>query len=289
MLKKSLVAMAAIIGGAATLPALAANALKCEPPVVQVSTAADKVSSQYTIHCAGANELTVTPSVVFAGEIFANSTAPYEVKATYSVDVRDAHAKKIGQDARDDQVAEGVLRASTVSIAALPSQFASQTEWDPQSSTISIEEKPGVWRAFVINRIADAGQSLSDAGTASTPVKNGHASVKVVLGKTYSRFAGKGADQPILVAQLGLRDGKFEVLTGESRAAAQQSIQDALLKLDKKPTDVARAWALASISQFLGLTDEVRYAEQKVAAHNPQLLDEFQHNVKRITPYVLPQ
>ena len=289
MLKKSLVALAAVLGGAAAMPALAANALKCAPPVVQVAADSEKGAAQYVVQCEGAGALTITPSVSFSGEVFAHGTAPYEVKASYSIDVRDAYAKKIGQEARDDQVAEGVLHASTVSIAALPSQFAAQTEWDAKSGTISIEEKPGVWRAFVIEHVADAGQSLSDAGVASVPVKNGRAVSKVVLGKDFSRFAGKGADQPVLTAQLGLRDGKFEVLVGESRAASQKALQDALLKLDKKPSDVTRAWALASIAQFLGLDNEVRYAEQKVAAHNPQLLEEFQHGVTRIKPYVLPR
>ena len=289
MLKKSLVALAAVLGGAAAMPALAANALKCEPPVVQVAAGSEKGAAQYTVQCEGAGELTVTPSVSFSGEVFAQGTPPYNVKATYSIDVRDAHAKKVGQDAREDQVAEGMLYASTVSVAALPSQFAAQTEWDALSGTISIEEKPGVWRAFVVEHVADAGQSLSDAGVASAPVKNGRSVSKVILGKDFSRFAGKGADQPVLTAQLGLRDGKFEILVGESRAASQKAVQDALLKLDKKPTDIARAWALASVAQFLGLEDEVRYAEQKVAAHNPQLLDEFQHNVKRIKAYQLPR
>jgi hypothetical protein len=289
MLKKSLVALAAVLGGAAAMPALAAPALKCAPPVIQVGEAADKNVAQYTVQCEGARELTVTPSVTFAGEVFANGTAPYEVNATYSIDVRDAHAKKVSQDARDDQVAQGVLLASTVSIASLPSQFAAQTEWDAKSGTMSVEEKPGVWRAFVIQYVENAGQSLSDAGVASAPVKNGRSVSKVVLGKKFSRFAGKGADQPILTAQLGLRDGKFEVLVGESRAASQKAVQDALLKLDKKPADVTRAWELASIAQFLGLDNEVRYAEQKVAAHNPQLLEEFQQNVARIEPYVLPR
>jgi len=288
MLKKSLVALAAVLGGAAAMPALAAPALKCAPPVIQVGDVADKVVAQYTVQCEGAGALTVTPSVTFAGEVL-RGTPPYEVTATYSIDVRDAHAKKVAQDAREDQVAQGVLRASTVSVAALPSQFAAQTEWDAKSGTISIEEKPGVWRAFNIQHVEDAGQSLSDAGVASAPVKNGRSVSKVVLGKDFSRFAGKGADQPILTAQLGLRDGKFEVLVGESRAASQKAVQDALLKLDKKPADVTRAWALASIAQFLGLENEVRYAEQAVAAHNPQLLDEFQHGLQRIKPYVLPR
>lgn len=288
MLKKSLVALAAIIGGAAAMPAMAANALKCQPPVVQVAGDSVKGAAQYTVQCEGAGALTVMPSVSFSGEVFAQGTPPYEVKATYSIDLRDAHAKKVGQDARDDQVADGVILASTVSVAALPSQFAAQTEWDAKSGTMSIEEKPGVWRAFVIETVADAGQSLSDAGVASAPVKNGRSVSKVSLGKEFSRFAGKGADIPVLTAQLGLRDGKFEVLMGESRAASQKAVQDALLKLDKKPSDVTRAWALAAIAQFLGLEDEVRYAEQKVAAHNPQLLEEFQIGVQRIKPYVLP-
>jgi hypothetical protein len=287
MLKKSLVALAAVLGGAAAMPALAAHALKCEPPVVQVTDAGDKGSARYTVHCVGANALTLTPSVTFAGEVFAIGTPPYDVNATYSIDVSGVYAQKVGQDARDDQVAQGMIRASTVSVAALPSQFAAQSEWDGTSGTMSIEEKPGVWRAFVIEHVADAGQTLSDAGVASAPVKNGRSVSKVVLGKEFSRFAGKGADLPVVVAQLGLRDGKFEVLMGESRAAAQQAVQDALLKLDKKPGDVTRAWALASIAQFLGLENEVRYAEQKVAARNPQLLEEFQQNVQRIQPYVL--
>lgn len=289
MLKKSLVTLVAVLGGAAAMPALAANALKCEPPVIQVAADSDKGTAQYAVQCEGAGALTITPSVSFAGEVFAHGSAPYEVKATYRIDVRDAHAKKIGQEAREDQVAVGVLHASTVSIAALPSQFAAQTEWDATSGAMSIEEKPGVWRAFVVEHVADAGQSLSDAGVASVPVKNGRAVSKVALGKDYSRFAGKGADLPVLAAQLGLRDGKFEVLVGESRAASQKAVHDALLKLDKKPSDVTRAWALAAIAQFLGLENEVRYAEQKVAAHNPQLLEEFQHGVQRIKPYVLPR
>jgi hypothetical protein len=286
MLKKSLVALAAVIGGAAAMPAFAANALKCEPPVIQVA-AADNASAQYTVQCVGAAALTVTPTVSFSGEVYANATPPYEVKASYHIDVRDVIARKVGQDARDDQVAQGTLQASTVSVAALPSQFAAQTEWDGKSNTLSIEEKPGVWRAFVITPVADAGQSLSDAGVASAPVKDGRSVSKVGLGREFSRFAGKGADQPVVTAQLGLRDGKFEVLVGESRAASQQAVQDALLKLDKKPSDVARAWALASVAQFLGLDDEVRYAEQRVAAHSPQLLEEFRQNVERIKPYTL--
>ncbi|MBU9200444.1 hypothetical protein KTD31_03625 [Burkholderia multivorans] len=288
MLKKSLVALAAVLGGAAAMPALAANALKCEAPVIQVSSV-DTGAAQYTVQCQGASDLTITPSVTFSGEVFANGTPPYEVKASYLIDIRDAYSKKLGQDARADQLASGELHSSTVSVASLPSQFASQTDWDPKSSTLSIEEKPGVWRAYPVVLNADTGPSLSDAGVASTPVHNGIATAKLVFDKKYSRFAGKGADVPVVTAQLGLRDGKFEVLIGESRAAAAQNIQAALFRLDTKPSDVTRAWALASAAQFLGLEDEVRYAEQKVAAFHPQWLEEFQQNVERIKPDVFPR
>lgn len=287
MLKKSLVALAATIGGAAAMPALAASAIKCEPPVIQVPANADTGVAQYTVNCRGADKLSLVPSVSFSGEVFAHGTPPYVVKATYSIDVRDPHAKKVGQEARDDQVAQGVLQASTVSVAALPSQFAAQVEWDARSGTLSVQETPKAWRAYVIQPVADAGQSLSDAGVATTPVKNGRALSKLTFGKEVSRFAGKGADLPVVSAQLGLRDGKFEVLLGETRAEAQKQVQDALLKLDKKPTDVTRAWSLAAVAQFLGLEDEVRYAEQKVAAHHPNLMEEFQQNVQRIKPFTL--
>jgi hypothetical protein len=106
-----------------------------------------------------------------------------------------------------------------------------------------------------------------------------------VFDKTYSRFAGHGNATPVAQADLSLRDGKLSVLVGDSRAANEQGLQGALMQLDRKPQDITRAWALASRAQFLGLDDEVRYAEQKVAAHSPQLLQEFQRDVNRIEPY----
>lgn len=289
MLKKSVVALAAVFVGAASVPALAAPAIQCEPPVIQVSPQAGQPSAQFTIACKGANALTVMPAVTFTGEVFTYATPPHEVKASYHLSVQDASGKKVGQDARDDQVALGTLQTATVSIAALPSQFAHLTEWDAKSGTISFQEKPGVWRAFVVTPSAEAGASVSEAGTASTPVRNGQAVTPVEFGKLVSRFAGKKADLPVVPVQLGLRDGKFEVLMGETRAAATKSVQDALLMLDKAPTDIARAWRLAAVAQYLGLKDELRYAEKKVAAHHPQWLEEFQHSVQTIKPFALNQ
>lgn len=287
MLKKSVVALAAVIVGAAAAPALAAPALQCEAPVIQVSSQSGPPTAQFSIACQGADALTVMPAVTFTGEMVSYATPPHLVNATYHLSVQDAHGKKVGQDAREDQVALGTLQAATMSIAALPSQFAHLTEWDAHSGTISIQEKPGVWRAFVITPTADAGTSVSEAGTAATPVKNGTASAAVEFGKSVSRFAGKKVHVPVLAVQLGLRDGKFEVLVGETRAAATKSVQDALLLLDKAPTDIARAWRLAAIAQFLGLSEELRYAEKQVAAHHPQWLEEFQYSVKTIKPFTL--
>lgn len=289
MLNKSLVALAAVLCGFSAAPALAANALSCEQPVIQVSSVADNSVAQYAIRCVGAHGLAVVPTVTFAGEVFAHGSPPYPVKASYNIDIRDPFVKSVTQEPRVDQVANGVLLSSTVSIAALPAQFASQTEWDALSGTLSIEEKPGVWRAFVLSSTPELGPTISDAGTSSVPVKGSSAVAKYSFGQDYSRFAGKGADLPVVTAQLSVREGKFELLVGESRSAAQKQVQAAFLKLDKKPSDITRAWALAAPAQFLGLEDAVRYAEQRVAAHHPNLLVEFQQNVQRIQPYQLPR
>ncbi|MFY2658676.1 hypothetical protein ACOTC5_32225 [Achromobacter xylosoxidans] len=290
--KKLLVAIAAALGAVAA-PAFAqehggGSNLKCDPPVVQVPADVRNPSAQYTVTCSGPDINTVTPVITFAGEVFANGTPPYLVKSTYNIDTRGLHARKVGEEARVDQVATGTLTASTASIAALPSQFAAQSYWDPMANVLSIEEIPGQWRAFSMSQSGIYDGSVVNAGVASTPVKNGRATIRLDLGKAYSRFAGSGADAAMVEAQLGLRDGKFEVLIGDTRAGTQASIQGALAQLDKKPKDITRAWGLAARAQFLGLTDEVRYAEQKVAAHNPNLLEEFQHGVQRIKPYVLP-
>lgn len=286
MFKKSLAAFAAIMCGSVALPTFAA-ALKCEPPVIQVAKTEDKGAAQYSIYCQVADKTVFAPGVTFAGDIFAQGTPPYLVKATYFIDMRSEQDMKLGVEAREDQVASGMLQTSTQSVAALPSQFAAQTEWDPISSTFSVEELPGQWRAYTF-LLGQSGASLVEAGVASTPVKNSRATAYLTFGKDVSRFAGVGADQAILDSVLGLDAGKLVLLVGDSRVAASKSIQGALLQLDKRPKDISRAWALAARAKFLGLDDEVRYAVQKVAAHNPQLLEEFQLGLDRIKPFVLP-
>lgn len=286
MFKKSLVAVAAILCGSAAVPSFAA-ALKCEAPVIQVAKQADAGVAQYSITCQAADPRILAPTVTFAGEVNAQGTAPYLANASYFIDLRSATDLKLGVDAREDQVALGAIVASTLSVAALPTQFAAKTAWDPVSSVFSIEERPGQWRAysFVLNQ---SGGSLVDAGIASTSVAEGRATAKVAFGKEFSRFAGAGVDQAVVDAVLGLDRGKLVLLVGDSRVASMKAVQGALLQLDTRPKDISRAWALAARAQFLGLADEVRYAEQKVAAHNPQLLEEFQLGLGRIKPYVLP-
>lgn len=287
MLNKSLVAFAAISLGGVALPSLAA-ALKCDPPVIQVARETERTDAQFSVSCQGAGPTTLAPTVTFAGDVNAHGTAPYLIKASYLIDLRTPADMKLGVDAREDQLALGVLYVSTPSVAALPSQFAAQTSWDPIGSVLSVHEQAGSWRAYSFV-LGLPGGSLIEAGVASTPVKDGRATTMVIFDKSYSRFAGAGADQAVVSAVLGLEDGKLVFQVGESRAAAVAAVQGALLQLDKRPKDITRAWALAARAKFLGLEDEVRYAEQKVAAHNPQLLEEFQVGLARIAPYVLPQ
>lgn len=287
MLKNMLVAVATVCGGLAALPAMAAPAIKCDPAVIQVSDSGAKVA-QYTVQCS-ADGATIAPSVTFTGEVPVLDKPPYPVTASYRIDSRSAHAIKTGQQPFADQIKEGRLVSSTLSVAALPSQFSGQTEWDASNNVMSIQERPGVWRVYSVRQLDISGDTIVDAGVASTPFKNGKAEAYLNLGKEFSRFAAKGAAEPVLKAQLGLRDGKLEVLVGETRAHAEAALKNALLQLDKRPKDVTRAWTLAALAQFLGLEDEVRYAEQKVAAFNPQLLAEFHQGVERIKPYTLNQ
>lgn len=287
MLKKSILALAMLTVSAHTLAASEPHSIACLPPVVQVSSIEAGIS-QYVITCGGQSTAGVTPKVTYSGEIKAGDTPPYHVHASYSVDGRVAYGSAMRTEQRDGQVISGVFHGSTSSIAALPAQLASQTKWDGHSGTLSIEAHPGKWHAY--NAVPDATGDLQlvESGVASAPVFKGRAIETIELGKTYSRFAGKGVDLPVVKAELGLREGKFEFLIGESRAANHAAVIGALQALDKKPKDIARAWALASRAKFLGMDDEQRYAEQKVAAHNPQLLEEFQINLQNIKPYVLP-
>lgn len=280
-----LLAAPAFAAPASPVPAGADNHLRCDPPVVQSSGNGEGSTSQYLISCEGAQANVLAPRVTFSGEILAKGTPPYLIKAAYSVDARDLVERNQGT-MQQGQVATGDLMTSTASVAHLPSQFSARTVWDPLSGTLSIEDRPDVWHAFSLS-LTPGERSLRDAGEASAPVTDGRTISRLDLG-SQSRFSGKGADAATLDVRLGLRDGRLEVQVGESREASLGVIQEALARLDHQPKDMTRAWALAARAQFLGLASEVRYAEQKVAAHNPNLLDEFQQGVQRIKPYSLP-
>lgn len=283
MLKKTLLALAT--SAALTAPAFAAG-FQCDAPVLNVQADAP---AQFTVNCRGADTNTLAPVVRFAGEMPTHGTAPYKVKASFALDARPAYAQTMNLAPRADQVATGELTSTTVSLAALPAQFAAHSHWDAEGGVFSLEEKPGRWHVFSVRfDQGDGSPYLVDAGYAHTSVKAGRATAQLLLGKDYSRFAGKAAGVvPQVNAELGLRDGKLEVLVGETRVAGQKNLQAALMQLDKNPKDIARAWAFAAQAKFLGLEDEVRYAAQKVAAHNPQLLEEFQLGLQRIEPYAV--
>lgn len=277
--------------------------LKCDPPVIQVPADPAAGQAQYVITC-GAQGGALLPALTFAGAVDTHGAPPYDVRATYVINVQGSHAKKLREVSRVDQMATGELTTSTVSLAALPSQFAAQSVWDASSGALSIEEAAGKWRVFSVSyaevgklrvfsaEFADVADepSVVEAGVASTPVRNGRATAKVTLGSKYSRFAGKtGSTLPVVIGELALRDGKLELQVGETRVANQPALQGALLQLDRQPKDIARAWALAARAKFLGLDDEIRYAEQKVAAHHPDLLEEFQLAIGRIKPHSAAQ
>ncbi|MEX3984185.1 hypothetical protein AB4Y45_35100 [Paraburkholderia sp. EG287A] len=289
MFKKTLVALAAI-GSLAALSAHAAESLTCAPPVISAPSATGD-AADYSIHCSGPAHRSISPDVTFQGEVAAKGTPPYRADLSYVIDIRSDASRELKTTPREDQLATGELQASTQSVAFLPAQLSTSTAWDADSGTLSIEDKPGRWHIYSL-QVFDNGdtseQTLTDAGFASEPITSGHATVAVVFDKKFSRFAGRIDSLSVVNAELGLRNGKLEVLVGDTRVAAESSIQGAISQLDRKPKDITRAWALASRAQFLGLDDVVRYAEQKVAAHNPQLLEEFQTDVERIQPYVLP-
>jgi hypothetical protein len=291
MLKPSLAAVLLALGGLTAATAHAADALKCDPPVLRADSAT-AATTRYSIHCAGAQHASVSPRVSFRGEIPAKSTPPYLIHADYAIDIRGDGALELGSTPREDQLASGTLIASTVSLVDLPEQLSARTVWDAASGVLSLEDTPGHWRLYRLSVFDDQDekeQSLRDMGAASAPMTDGHTTMTIIFGKYYSRFAGRVAELPVIQAVLGNADDKAKVAVGESRIANEKAVQGALSQLDRAPSDITRAWALASRAQFLGLDDEVRYAEQKVAAFHPDLLDEFQRNVARIEPYTLPR
>jgi len=304
-MKHSLLLLAML--GSLSAPAFASDALKCQPAELKVSALTQSAKTGYKVVCNLPLAGSAAPVLTFEGDLPAGSTPSHIIKASFTIDGRDASARHLGKEPREDQVQTGTLRSASESLAALPMQFDSQTVWDEKTKSVSIEVRPGTWRVYTFLARQDPAlaqalapgetlvtevevdTSVSYAGEASAPLKAGRTVLKLVLDSEYSRFAGKKADTPIVSAEMGLRDGKLEFLLGESRVTNQKAVLAALHALDKKPANVMLAWSLASRAKVLGLTDEVSYAEQKVAAHNPHLLREFQDSLSRIKPYVAAQ
>lgn len=265
--------------------AYAAPTMQCQPPSLTHYSDDGVARIGYATECKSAARNIKAPTVRFTGDLNSDAGAPYKIQADYEISVLSDHATRLSSDPLAGQVVRGGLRASAASPATLPAQLVSQMTWDDQSGVLSINEVPGRWHAFAVLSGEDGLVQLIDAGYASEAVQHGKARLKVSLGTTQSRFAGK---TPVtLTAQLQLREGRLELLMGETQASAQFEVQNALLNLDKGPKDLTRAWALAARAQYLGLDAEVQYAVKKVAAHNPQFLLEFQKAVEGIKPFSL--
>lgn len=311
MLKQSLLALLAVAGGAASFSAVAASDnARCSPPAIKASPA--KNSSQFHVNCETGSFMSVKPTVTFTGTVGAPSNyaaedgvdviagkSNYNVMAKYIIDVRDDHSRKLGTQPRADQELSGHLKATTQSLAGLGGQFSLQTVWD-DAGVLSVEERDGKWRVYslqgseVTDRVSASAKlvevGIMDAGVADTAFTGGRATLNVDLGDKVSRFAAKEVeDKPTVTVALGLVEGKLAALEGATVVANHEEVQNALLRLDRGPKDMSRAWGLAARAQMLGLGDEVAYAEKKVAAHNPQLLEEFQKDVRRILPFKGPR
>lgn len=282
--KTILAAMTVFVGATAS-----AAALECAAPVLQV-TSVGASAAQFTMHCEGKEHLTVAPEISLAGEMPAQHTPPYLLKADYRIDVRNLMTKAMNDTGRADEVVSGQVAVSVTSLSALPASVGQKLNWQPKDGVLSVEEKPGRWHVYALQVESDTGEAgLVDSGYASTAYQAGKADLKIPLGREFSRFASKGALLPVVDAKLAMYNGTLAIQVGDTRVANQKALQDALLQLDKKPQDISRAWAFAARAKFLGLTNEVLYAEQKVAAHNPQMLEEFQHDVAAIVPNALPR
>lgn len=287
MSKKLLILLLGAIGASSFSASAAPLTMQCAPPILSVPVDPANGTTRYTVACHSANPNAIGPAVTFSGELSAKGTPPYAVKAGYTINTQSEPARKLAQPGRVDQVATGQLNSSTASAATLAAQFAAQTVWDSASGALSIETSAGVWEVYSID-YSDATDEpgVVDAGTASTPYRNGRATMDVVLGAQHSRFSGKSSSTlPVINAELRLRAGRLELHMGETQVANQAAVQGALMQLDRQPKDITRAWALAARAQYLGLDAETRYAYQKVAAHHPDILDEFQAAVQRIKPY----
>lgn len=296
MFKKTIATKVVALAGLATLSgfsmlaqAESSASLRCETPVIQVSDDAYDSRNLFSVVCKGVDQVTVAPKVTIAGQVSAVGEAPYLVNATYNIDVRSKVDQAVGEAPYNQQTLSGKMLTSTSSVSVLPVQFSKQTAWDPQNNILSVEERPGKWRAFSVNYLAIGNEAvIVDSGVVSEPVVDGKSRALIAFDQTVSRFAAKN-NAPVLEAFVGVREGLLQVLIDTTKHRNKESIQDAVAHLDAKGSDMERAWALASKAKFIGASNEVRYAQQKVAASNPHLLEEFQRDLRKIHQFELPR
>lgn len=316
------------LSGVAQAASTDTAAVQCSPAVIKVVGSHSLAKTHYTVRCQLHDKSISADTALaleFKGVMPHESLAPYTVNAQYTVEAGQdraaylANTEDVSQSAAATQAGsekfQGQINSVTASVAALPTQFSSLSKWDSASQSLSIQEKPGVWRVYSLKTTpvyATAEKTLADdevmvdgnqakeplqvgsqwnlmkSGYASSPVVQGKTFTKYVLDEKASRFSAVSNLAPSVKMVQGLREGKLENLIGATRVANQESLRNALILLDRSPKDITRAWTAAAIAQFLGLSQEVRYVELKVAAHNPQLLEDFKTDVARIQSYQAP-
>lgn len=269
-----------------SLPALAGNtAFFCEQPVLEPTQPATAPVTQFVLECASADALALAPSVRFAGELSTRGEPPYLVKGQYTVATDGLRLEVTEPTGQQATIAVGELAMASASLADLSAEVAQRIVWDGNHRVLSVESLPGQWQAFSVS-FDEAGQpQLVRAGLVSAPVVDGISYKMVPLNQEVSRFSREGL-APV-IAYVGLADGVLNMQVDESREANAALLAEALRALDRQPKDISRAWAAASLARFLGEAGKVRYVEQKVAAAHPELLDEFQADLARITPLQL--
>lgn len=294
MFKLALITLAGILAGASA-PAMASTGYTCQAPSMEYAPSSNDGTTKFTILCQGNNingKGVVSPLVTVFGEFNAQNSAPYLIRASYSIDPRDI-TPNIEPGTPKTVLATGDISLGINSIAQLSQSLSKHFEWDPIRNLLSVKEKPHLWHAFSVDYVEIKGYAVViDAGYASSAIKNGQGEAKLVFGQEHSRFAAKNTRQapaPYIDARVYLQQGELEVDVNKTMVINKDKVAKAVLALDKDPQNITKAWALASMARFLGMKDHVLYAEKKVASFNINNYTEFKRDVLNITPFELPR
>ena len=293
--------------------------IKCHPAALttEEKSPTSKTTNHFSVQCFVQNSAQNGGpiSILYKGTMPVFGSTPYGVDANYHVqlvqDNLDLLALRKGAEITPGEGLGGVSQSVVPSVAALPTHFQQQMHWDSGTKALSIQAYPGIWHIMqlqesghtstlasgtaglapnesIVSAADTAQMSLISAGYANKALDQGKTLTKVTFDDSISRFSA--AKHQAVVVQLvqGLRDGKVENLLGSTRAQNQELLRESLILLDRQPKDITRAWAVASVSQFLGQQGEKYYAIQKVAANNPHLLADFENDVAKIRAFELP-